>query len=221
MNTNTKYDSLVSFAVKAAFHKYNICHAVSFHSNNNRASPFADIYRDVSTYGDGSSNNNGNDTISVFNVNGKMSACCREQILNDARNSFKSILTNCKVLSMGVDESHWNLVVMADPVESDVSSRQMIGRVSRKAPGKECGYALIPVPVMDDGFDNGSYNNYILLVKYKAREGNCKVPQGHKEDEENLGVWLNTQRINKKKGTLVDVERIRQLEELGIVWKFQ
>ena len=38
---------------------------------------------------------------------------------------------------------------MADAVTSPVKSRQMIGRVSRKAPGKQCGYVLIPMPLTD------------------------------------------------------------------------
>jgi predicted helicase len=305
-NNNIKYDSLVPFAVEATFHKYNVSHAVSFHSNNYRASTFMEMYSNVFRDGD---DNNINDKISVFNVNGKMTSSQREQTLNDARNLPKSIITNCRVLATGVDEPHWNLVVMADPVESHISSRQMIGRVSRKAPGKEYGYVLIPMPMMDDAFNNNDYdyddddktsimndsyknffysfeamvgedpelqqdvlfvinkmsilkrelkgeefpsrilesfatpsnwsiekksfmmnraiNEYMnqnswdkmyeLLLVYNNREHHCNVGRNHKEDGKNLGIWLDTQRSNKKKGKL-NAEKEQQLEEIGVVW---
>lgn len=58
-----------------------------------------------------------------------------------------------------------------------------------------------------------------LLKKYKQREGHCHVLQRHKEgnEGENLGTWLNTQRMKKKAGKL-KAARERQLDRLGIDW---
>jgi len=59
---------------------------------------------------------------------------------------------------------------------------------------------------------------FILLTQYKANNGHCNVPHVHKEDDENLGRWLNRQRVEKKKQTLNN-ERKRQLEDLGVKWQ--
>ena len=51
------------------------------------------------------------------------------------------------------------------------------------------------------------------LTKYKAEHGHCNVPQkqGH------LGRWVANQRTGHKMGKLSE-ERVRKLEDLGIVW---
>jgi len=63
-------------------------------------------------------------------------------------------------------------------------------------------------------------NYYILLVKYKDREGHCNVPQIHAEEGKNLGQWLNTQRTAKRKGKLT-TDQLKRLDEIGVVWSFK
>ena len=58
---------------------------------------------------------------------------------------------------------------------------------------------------------------YGLLIVYKNRESHCNVPRGHKEDGENLGIWLHLQRQQKKRATLPS-KKAKRLEELGVVW---
>ena len=66
--------------------------------------------------------------------------------------------------------------------------------------------------------DNRSWmNKYELLVKFKEREGHCRVPKKHVEDGENLGKWLSRQKEAHKKGKL-DPERYQKLNGLGVVW---
>ena len=56
-----------------------------------------------------------------------------------------------------------------------------------------------------------------LLLSYQKRTGDCNVPQHHKEENENLGVWLGTQRQAKMNGILSS-ERITQLDSIDMVW---
>ena len=57
---------------------------------------------------------------------------------------------------------------------------------------------------------------YGRLVKYKQREGHCRVPQGFKtEDGFQLGSWIANQRGNKDQ---LSPERRQRLDELGFVW---
>ena len=63
---------------------------------------------------------------------------------------------------------------------------------------------------------------FTLLVQYKVREGNCNVPQDHKEDGENLGAWLTTQRMDKKKGKLQTTkeDKLNNIDG-GFIWDLQ
>lgn len=54
------------------------------------------------------------------------------------------------------------------------------------------------------------------LVEFKKVQGHCNVPRSHPEYSK-LGRWVNTQRINKKKGTL-SPDHIQRLEVLGFRW---
>ena len=53
------------------------------------------------------------------------------------------------------------------------------------------------------------------LMKYHSSEGHCRVPDGHREDEFNLGSWVAVQRRNKDR---LSEERQLRLNELGFVW---
>ena len=134
-------DYLLAFAVQAAFETLNVSHAVSFHSMNYRALAFAETA--AQAFGE---------EISVFNVNGTrdFTAKRRDEVLASAASAERSLVTNCRMLSTGVDVAKWEMVVVADPVRSQVLARQMIGRVSRKAPNKKRGYVLVPLLLEDD-----------------------------------------------------------------------
>ena len=60
---------------------------------------------------------------------------------------------------------------------------------------------------------------YSYLVKYVEREGTSLVPQIHKENDFQLGTWVNGQRTAYRKGSLED-KYITSLEKLpGWTWK--
>jgi hypothetical protein len=56
---------------------------------------------------------------------------------------------------------------------------------------------------------------YGRLVSFRAREGHCRVPGGHKEDGNNLGQWVGTQRRVKDS---LSQERLQRLDKIGFVW---
>jgi hypothetical protein len=60
-------------------------------------------------------------------------------------------------------------------------------------------------------------NMYVLLKKFKKREGHCDVPVLHTEDGIKLGTVLLRQRDLKKAGKL-DPHRQKILDEIGIDW---
>jgi len=60
-------------------------------------------------------------------------------------------------------------------------------------------------------------HKFNLLLKFKEREGHCRVPTKQVEEGENLGRWLGRQKEAHRKGEL-DPERFQKLDELGVEW---
>jgi hypothetical protein len=98
-------------------------------------------------------------------------------------------------------------------------NQQRTENTRRKMDGGR-GRRLEEMGVSWDLFSQKWDTNFNLLVQYKEREGDCNVPQRHKEDGENLGIWLTTRRMDKKKGIL-DPEKQILLEEIGVVWSIR
>jgi len=60
-------------------------------------------------------------------------------------------------------------------------------------------------------------HNFSLLSAYQAQTGVAYLPMDCEVEGVMLGVWLNTQRIEVKKGKL-DKSRRERLESLGVIW---
>jgi superfamily II DNA or RNA helicase len=58
---------------------------------------------------------------------------------------------------------------------------------------------------------------FSYLKAYKEREGHCRVPDNHKENDFDLGGWVRRQRQSKRQQSLPEARR-QQLDELGFVW---
>jgi hypothetical protein len=53
------------------------------------------------------------------------------------------------------------------------------------------------------------------LLKFKKREGHCRVVQRFKEDDVQLGTWVSAQRSKKNK---LSADQIKRLDALGFSW---
>ncbi|WP_298445980.1 type ISP restriction/modification enzyme [Ferrimicrobium sp.] len=82
-------------------------------------------------------------------VDGTMNALSRQEDLGWLRQGAASgecrILTNARCLSEGIDVPALDAVVFFDTRDSMVDIVQAVGRVMRKAPGKDYGYIVLPV----------------------------------------------------------------------------
>jgi len=58
--------------------------------------------------------------------------------------------------------------------------------------------------------------NFTVLLKFKKREGHCRVPSPHKEGGVELGYWVSTQRRRRDE---ISAERRKRLNKIGFVWK--
>ena len=87
--------------------------------------------------------------VEIRHVDGGMNALYRSRQLQWLREADETtgcrILSNAKCLSEGVDVPGLDAVIFLSPKNSFVEVVQAIGRVMRKAPGKQLGYVIIPV----------------------------------------------------------------------------
>ena len=88
-------------------------------------------------------------SVEIHHVDGGMNALYRSRRLQWLREADETtgcrILSNAKCLSEGVDVPGLDAVIFLSPKNSFVEVVQAIGRVMRKAPGKQLGYVIIPV----------------------------------------------------------------------------
>ena len=71
------------------------------------------------------------------------------------------------------------------------------------------------------GFSWDPYSEYweyafSLLKAFRKREGHCRVPESHIEEQFRLGAWVRKLRARKDKQTPA---RIRLLESVSFIWK--
>lgn len=91
-----------------------------------------------------------NFTCETAHVDGTMSAFSRKETLEWLRNEAEGecrILSNARCLSEGVDVPALDAVLFMAPKQSQVDIVQAVGRVMRKAPGKDVGYIILPVAI--------------------------------------------------------------------------
>src|SRR5262249_45001404 len=66
-----------------------------------------------------------------------------------------------------------------------------------------------------DWYDHRWEQGFTALLKFKRREGHCRVPIFHSEGNHRLGWWVSTQRKLRKE---MSAERKARLNEVGFVW---
>jgi lysozyme family protein len=67
-----------------------------------------------------------------------------------------------------------------------------------------------------DALDAAWEEGFRYLTMYKEREGDCRVPAHHEENNFLLGSWVSRQRQKKAR---MSQGRIQRLDELGFIWK--
>lgn len=89
--------------------------------------------------------------IQTQHVDGTFNAKQREDRLDwlkaETDDDTCRILTNARCLSEGVDVPALDGIIFMHPRKSQIDVVQSVGRVMRKAPGKEMGYVILPVAV--------------------------------------------------------------------------
>jgi hypothetical protein len=70
-----------------------------------------------------------------------------------------------------------------------------------------------------DWIDYRWEQGFTALLKFKRREGHCRVPIFHSEGDHRLGWWVSTQRKRRKrKRKRMSAKRKARLNKIGFVW---
>ena len=131
---------------------------------------------------------------------------------SDTKPTEIRILSNARCLQEGVDVPALDAVAFMDPKKSPIDIIQSIGRVMRKGNGKNIGYVIIPIPVLEGD------NPKSVLDRNKKYEQVNGIIQAILAHDDKLRAILNNQMLShsssSKKRKPADVQEITpQLQE--------
>jgi hypothetical protein len=142
-------------------------HCISFHNSIARAVAFQltqqNITKKFSEYGQ----------LETFHVSGAMPTSARQRKLDEAVASKRSLITNARCLTEGVDVKEIDGVLFADPKGSTVDIVQAVGRALRPSKGKKRGYVVVPVVLDAKNLEkrieqNEAYQDILMVLRALA-----------------------------------------------------
>ncbi len=141
LKTQESASLAAGIALEKVFKKHRIKHAVSFHRSIRSAKDFELQQNEllkarVLKTG-----------IENFHISSELSTGQRTEVMHDFEKSRRSLITNARCLTEGVDVPAIDCVLFADPKQSVVDIVQAAGRAMRPSAGKEKGYILLPIVV--------------------------------------------------------------------------
>ncbi len=163
--TAQDFASLV--ALRKAVKKYGIKHTISFHGSIERAKTFKDhedsLTKIIPSFG----------KLDTFHVSGKLPTSERKNIIQEFCKSKRSLVTNARCLTEGVDIPEVDGVLFADPKQSTIDIVQASGRAMRRAKGKKLGYIIIPLLTKDNATieevaESGEFKAVLAILRALA-----------------------------------------------------
>lgn len=148
----------------------------------------------------------------VRHVDGSYNATAREELLNwlkaDGGESTCRILTNAKVLSEGVDVPALDAIMFMHPRKSQIDVVQSVGRVMRKAEGKNLGYVILPVAIPPNTEPEEALNDN---ERYQVVWQILNALRAH---DERLDARINQAKLGEDISDKVELVRISSETEL-------
>jgi hypothetical protein len=140
-------------AVSSAIKHTNATKIITFHSRVKTAREFAsdEIYGIKKFI----------DHFDVFHVHGKQKSNERKDTISKFRKATRSIITNAKCLTEGVDVPAVDMVAFVDPRHSKIDIAQAVGRAMRKPRGGDKKVGFIVVPIFSEDTSENSLENAI------------------------------------------------------------
>jgi hypothetical protein len=216
-------------ALKQAIEQTGATKAITFHSRVALAQEFAsDTPRGIGHY---------IDDFQIRHVNGKQNSADRAELIRAFADAPKSVITNARCLTEGVDIPAVDMVAFIDPRQSRVDIAQAVGRAMRKPRGtttKTVGYVFVPLFC---GMDGESVEEAVKTEKFEAVADVLNALQEHDEElidiiremkqRKGEGLPFNPKILSDKIqliGPRIDFDRIAEgvgvaiADRIGVSW---
>ncbi len=135
LSNNAVYNAAMQIALKKAIEKTAASKIVSFHTRVYDAEQFSQILV----------KNRILPKHKILHINGKQASGVRKKIMREFESNTKSIITNARCLTEGIDAPSVDMVAIFSNKKSKIDIVQGIGRALRKHPGKQYGYIMVPI----------------------------------------------------------------------------
>ena len=156
-----------SLQLRKTIKEYPLKHCLSFHSSIARAKSFQETQANINLKFPEF------EKLDCFHVRGSMPTSLRKRTLDQAIECPRSLITNARCLTEGVDVKQIDGVLFADPKSSTIDIVQAVGRALRPHPDKEKGYIIIPVLLDSDKIagrieQNEAYEDLLMTMRALA-----------------------------------------------------
>ncbi len=151
--------------------------------------------------------------VEARHVDGTQSAMMRDDALRwlraDSGDNNCRILTNARCLSEGVDVPALDAVMFLKPRKSEIDIVQAVGRVMRRAEGKEYGYIILPIPVKpDEDAAQALHHNDKYQVVWN-------VLQALRSHDDGFDIAINQMDLNQKLSSKIQIIGIGEGDDGG------
>lgn len=136
--------------------------------------------------------------VDVHHVDGGLNALQKEEQIDwladdNVEDNHARVLSNVRFLTEGIDVPNLDAIIFFSPKKSQVDIVQAVGRIMRRAEGKEYGYIILPIVVADgvdprDALDNDKQYRQVWQVLNALRS-----------TDERFDAEVNKLDLNKKK----------------------
>lgn len=198
-DSEVEADTLASLvALRKAVRKFNIRHAVSFHSSIARAEAFRDnqpVFTELfpNLW-----------KVESYHVSGRMPTSRRDRHMRDFENSNRALMTNARCLNEGVDVPDIDCVLFADPKKSTIDIVQAVGRTLRVSEGKKYGYVIVPVLVTEESEN---------FVESKAFDAILLTLRALASNDERIIEYFRAISQKRRSGNTIQIEIDERLAE--------
>ncbi len=145
-------------------------------------------------------------TCETAHVDGTKNALDRKRLIEWLKGDTDDvcrILSNARCLSEGIDVPALDAVLFMSPRNSHVDIVQAVGRVMRKAPGKEYGYIVLPVAIPPDVDPVDALNDN---ERFATVWGVLRALRSH---DDRLNAEINKIDLNNDPGDIIIIDEGR------------
>lgn len=192
-------------ALQQAIEKVNASKIITFHSRVKLAQEFSsETPHGIKRY---------LKDFEVMHVNGEQRSNERTDLIRQFKDSPKSLITNARCLTEGVDVPAVDMVAFIDARHSKVDIAQAIGRAMRKPKGSDKQFGYIVVPLFADTSD---LNNLEETIKKEGFDDVAEILNALQEQDEELLDIIKELQEAKGRGEIFNPKRLSdKVETIG------